>query len=555
MSGAWPQGLPTTLTYPRTGIGAALVGSARRFPDRAAFVEGDRSLTFAELYDQSLRVARGLRERGIGPGGTVALLLPNSLSFPVSYFGAMLAGAVVALLNPAQPAVELRDQLEESSACCVITVPACLPVLDKAAGPRLRLTVVAPAPPDRLRPGTVGLDELLRAEAEPVPSVVAPRGADELAQLSFTGGTTGRSKAVRVLHRNLTASVLQAACWRSGAVPQLDRDGGLGLRQLPQARHPRSVAPGQVVCVAVAPLFHAMGIVSLGASVLQGTTVVFCGRFEPARYLDLVRQHHANTVIGSPPMFRALLEDPSAAGRDLGSVLLVSSGAAPIDQVTLERLHGLFPSACVAEGYGLTEATMAITLGPVGPVTPPPPPGTVGLPAFDTEVRIRAVDGTDEALPVGEVGEVWARGPQITDGYHGHPELTRNQFRDGWLRTGDLGRLDADGYLYLVGRAKDMLIYKGYNVYPQHLEEVLCQHPAVAQASVVGVPSEGVGEIPVGFVVRRAGAGADEAELLAFVAERVVPYARLRGLRLVDALPVSAAGKILKQRLREQWTD
>ncbi|QMU71155.1 class I adenylate-forming enzyme family protein [Streptacidiphilus sp. P02-A3a] len=551
MSGAWPTGLPTTLDYPPAGIGAALAGSARRYRDRLAFVDGERSLTYTELFDRSLRLARGLAERGVKPGDTVGLLLPNSLWFPVGYFGAILAGAVVGPLNPAQPAGALREQLAEASVGCVVTVPECLPLLDQAAGPRLRLTVVVPGPLESARPDTVGLDELLRAE----PATDAGRGGADLAHLAFTGGTTGRSKPVRVLHRNVMANALQSACWRSGAVPELDAEGGVVLRTLPGARGAHSVQPGQGVGIAVAPMFHAMGIISLVVSVLQGATVVLCGRFEPSGYLDLVQRHRANGLVGSPPMFRALLEHPSARGRDLGSVTLVSCGAAPIDRVTLERLHGLFPNALVAEGYGLTEATMAITLGPVGPTTPPPPPGTVGLPAFDTEVQIRTPDGDGGPLPTGELGEVWARGPQITDGYHGHPELTDNQFQGGWLRTGDLGRLDADGYLFLEGRAKDMLIYKGYNVYPQHLEEVLCTHPAVAQASVVGVPSEGVGEIPVGYVVPRAGVGADEAELLAFVAERVVPYARLRGLRLVDALPVSAAGKVLKQRLREEWRE
>ena len=558
MSGAWPQDLPRSLDYPDVGVGALLAGAARAYGERTALLDGETALSFAGLHDRALRLAQGLRERGLRPGETVGLLLPNSLGFAVGYYGALLAGAVVSPLNPAQPAGVLREQLDEAAVVAVLTQPDSLPVLRRAAAPGVRLTVLTTAAAEAevragagagAEPGVVPLDELLRAD----PAPAASRHGSDLAHLSFTGGTTGRSKAVRVLHRNALANALQAACWRCAVLPELDEAGGLRLAPLGTEPGRYDIPVGRGVVVAVAPLFHAMGLTSMNVSVVQGTTMVLCGRFEPGRYLDLVERHRANAVVGSPPMFRALLADAASAGRDLSFVRVVSSGAAPIDRVTLDRLRGLFPDALVAEGYGLSEATMALTLGPVRPTTPQPPFGSVGLPVFDTEVQIRALDEPGRALPPGEIGEVWARGPQVADGYQGDSELSSGQFTEGWLRTGDLGRLDDDGYLFLEGRIKDMLIYKGYNVYPQQLEELLCGHPDVAQASVVGIPVEGVGEIPVAYVVPRPSRPVTEDQLTAYVAERVVPYARLRGLRLVDALPVSAAGKVLKNRLREEW--
>jgi long-chain acyl-CoA synthetase len=256
-------------------------------------------------------------------------------------------------------------------------------------------------------------------------------------------------------------------------------------------------------------------------------------------------------------MYYAMLRSPALAEHDLSTVRQITSGAAPIDTTALRRLREAFPAALVVEGYGLSEATMGLTTTPPGlPVETPL--GSVGLAVPDTELQIREPDGATE-VPPGSTGEIWARGPQITAGYLNEPQLTAEQFVDGWLRTGDMGRLDGDGFLFLVGRAKDMLIYKGYNVYPQPLEEILCGHPAIAQASVVGRQREEVGEVPVAFVMLHpAAAGEAERgqafldEVMAYVAERVAPYQKVRELHVVDALPLTPTGKILKTDLRDR---
>ncbi|MFB6676046.1 class I adenylate-forming enzyme family protein [Streptomyces sp. NPDC056390] len=550
-----PKGMPARLSYPDASVGDILAGSARRYPDRVALRDGDDTLTYAELHAQALRFARGLRERGITEGDAVALHQPNSLWFPVTYYGILLAGAVVAPLNPTLPPAALRAQLDEAGARAAVTHPATAPALLAAGSDGLELVTVVPpsavAPGDPACPdGTVPLAELLAGDPEPDPRV-AP---DAVAHLSFTGGTTGRSKAVQVLHRHVVANCLQFTCWRAAAVPALDPDGGIYLDPVAEAATEYTNQPGQGVSIAVAPFFHAMGLVGQSIGVLAGLTSVLAGRFDPERFLELAEKFGATQIAGSPALFHALLAAPAAQGRALPAVRVVNSGAAPIDTTTLRALGTLFPRACVVEGYGLTEATMGVTSGIVDP-DDPVPIGSVGLPVFDTEVEIRDLVQTGSCVPDGETGELWARGPQITAGYHGHPELTAEQFVDGWLRTGDLARCDERGHVYIVGRAKDMLIYKGYNVYPGQLEEILSGHPAVAQVSVIGVPAADAGEIPAAYVVARPDASpapgpALAEELMAHVSARVAPYQRVREVRFLEALPTSAAGKVLKAELR-----
>ncbi|MEU6577914.1 AMP-binding protein [Streptomyces sp. NPDC046805] len=549
-----PTGMPARLHYPDRSVGDILAGAARRHPGRVALRDGELTLTFAETYDLALRVAQGLRERGVREGDPVALHQPNSAWFTVTYYGVLLAGAVVTPVNPSLPSAAVREQLREVGAVAAFTHPSTRPALEHARVPGLRLVVETPpttaAPaPDTVPRGDLRLEDLLTARPEPATAVTG----DDLAHLSFTGGTTGRSKAVRVLHRNVVVNALQVACWRGAALPALDGAGGLTLEPCPAAATPHTFVLGESTSIAVAPMFHAMGLVSQNVNTLMGTSVIVFGRFDARRYVRTIEEHQVTSVPGSPTLFHALLGVPGIERADLSSVRVVNSGAAPIDSHTLRRLHDLFPQAAVVEGYGLTEATMALTTHPVRRDNPVPR-GSVGAPVFDTEIEIRAVGG-GSALPVGETGEVWARGPQIAEGYHGRPELTAEQFRDGWLHTGDLGRFDEGGWLFLVGRTKDMLIYKGYNVYPTPLEEILHRHPAVAQASVVGAPHPDAGEIPVAYVVLRAGQveGPElAAELMEFVAGRVAPYQRVRRVEFLAELPVSAAGKVLKTELRRR---
>ncbi|MEU2506577.1 class I adenylate-forming enzyme family protein [Streptomyces sp. NPDC007863] len=557
MSRAWPKNMPPSLDYPDAGIDRLLAGAARSFSGRIAVRDGEETLTFAELYDHALRVAGGLRERGIAPGDVVAMHMPNSLWYVVAYYGAICAGATVAPVNPAQPVRALTEQLQDVDARAVVTHPACAAALADVDAPGVRFTVYVPAsaaaPAPHSEPsagqGVLPLSELL-ASAPLTGGAVDP---DQVAHFQLTGGTTGRSKAVRVLHRNAVAAVLQAACLRSATLPEQDAEGGVFLRPVPDALNAYALPVGEGATIAVAPLFHGMGLITQSVNIVLGQTTVMVAGFQPDAFLADVERHGVTAITGSPAMYYALLASPALDKHDYARVLMAVSGAAPIDTKALSRLAEVFPNALVCEGYGLTEASMGLAGAPPNP-TVATPVGSVGIAVFDTRIEIRSPD-THAVLGVGETGEVWASGPQVADGYHGQPELTAEQFADGWLRTGDMGRLDEHGHLFLVGRAKDMIIYKGYNVYPQPLEEILCSHPAVAQAAVVGAPSANAGEIPAAFVVLRPGvAEADELadELMVYVAERVAPYQKVRDLRVVDFLPLTPTGKILKTALRDR---
>lgn len=559
MTPVWsPHQLPSP-EIPPVAADAVLTGAANAYRDRVALRDGAQAMTYGELRDAALRVAGALRARGLVPGDVAALHLPNTMWYVVAYYGALCAGLTVAPLNPAQPPEALRDQLAECRARLVFTHPAAVmaePVAEvlSATGPVVHVpgSDVSPAPPGARLPGSwIPLTELLTAPPldgyRPDPGLVA--------HLQLTGGTTGRTKAVRVLHRNIVANILQSVTWRACSLPYLDEDGGLRLERLAGAPE-QSVPPGEGVNIAVAPLFHGLGLIGQNVNTLLGVTcVITAGRFDADRFVADLETHRVTHVSGSPAMYYAMLRSPELARRDLSAMRMVTSGAAPIDSRALARLRAALPTASVNEGYGLSEATMGVSMVPPGVA---PPDGSVGRSMALTEIEIRAEDGRT-VRPTGESGEIWVRGPQVTDGYQDEPELTAEQFVDGWLRTGDIGRLDGDGFLFLVGRAKDMLIYKGYNVYPQPLEDVLCSHPAVAQASVVGRPDPAAGEIPVAFVVLEPGARAEAeradaflTELMAHVAARVAPYQRVREAHLVDALPLTPTGKVLKSTLRER---
>jgi long-chain acyl-CoA synthetase len=288
---------------------------------------------------------------------------------------------------------------------------------------------------------------------------------------------------------------------------------------------------------------------AMNVPLLAGVTTVLHDRFDPAAFLEAAEQLRVTSISGAPTLFAALLDEAERTTRDLSSVVFLSSGAAPLAHHHIQRLEATFPGAVISEGYGLTEATMGVTLTPTG-TSSVRKLGSVGIPVFDTEVELRDSD-TGALVPQGEQGEVFVRGPQVMQRYRDRKDDTDEALSNGWLRTGDVGVLDEDGYLYLVDRTKDMLIYKGYNVYPREIEELLVARPDVRAAAVVGRYDADLGDLPVAFLV-----GADETVdpelVMAEVNAQLPPYKRLREAIVIDALPVSAAGKVLKRELRER---
>jgi len=549
--------LTGTLDYPEVPVGAILAGSARRFGDHTALHYYGREISVATLYERACAFANALITAGIGRGDVVAIHLPNCPQYAIAYYGILLAGATFSPANPLLPPSDLAFQLADCGAVAAISwLPATQALLAVQQQTSIRLVIAtdreqATDPAHRVDlPGTQDF-EAFHADAPTTDPVVAIDVHTDLAHLAYTGGTTGRSKGVQLPHRNVVVNALQYACWGTGSVPALDDRGGVVIDQTgPAEEFPTRLGTG--TAINLTPWFHAMGTTgALNVPVLTGSTTVLHERFDAGAYLVDAEKFHVTSMGGAPPLFGALVAHPEFATRDLSGVRSISSGAAalPVEMIrAMQRRFG--GDVVIAEGYGLTEVTMGATIGPGGR-SAVRKVGTVGIPVFDTEVRI--MDGTPEA-PTGEPGEVCIRGPLVMVGYKDRPEETADALVDGWLHTGDIGVLDEDGYLSIVDRKKDMLIYKGYNVYPRELEELLYGRPGVRGAAVVGRPDVMVGELPVAFVVAPGLSEDDGQALLAAVNEQVTPYKRLRELYVVDEIPVSAAGKVLKRELRDRLT-
>ncbi|AXI80484.1 AMP-binding protein [Peterkaempfera bronchialis] len=545
----------TTMTHLPDGydgpLTAVLAGSARRYGRRTALRHEGEEVSFADLYGRACAVARTLREHGIRRGEVVAVHLGNGPAYPIAYYGILLAGATATPLSPMLTDAEARRQLVDSRAVAVIAESgadgrATRAAADLLTGTGVRLVLVrggAPKCAPEAAADSAGWVPLPEDTAEAPPDG-GPTG-DDVAHLVYTGGTTGTPKGVRVLHRNLTAQTLQYACWRTGARPVADGHGGIVLEPVGEPGD-FLLHPGDLRVLTAAPLFHAMGLVGLSQHLASGATLTTMRRFDREAFLDHVERYRIQHILGAPAMYAMLMESPTLATRDLTSVRALGCGSAPLPGAVVARLEAAFPRARVCQSYGMTEATLVVTATPYTAATPGKPE-SCGVPLPGTQVEIRSPQDGRTVLPPGERGEVWVHGPQIADGYLGRPRESAEAFVGGWLRTGDLGHRDGDGDLYITGRLKDMLIYKGYNVYPRELEELLLSHPQVASAAVVGRPDPTSGELPVAFVVLRRPEDPDGVR--SWVNGQVSPVKRLHEVHAVDRLPLSRVGKVLKTEL------
>ncbi|MCR5978401.1 AMP-binding protein [Gordonia jinghuaiqii] len=544
-----PTEFAAGLRYPETTVQAVLEGAACAYGDRPALTQDGRSISYRELWASAVSFAHALRRAGVSPGEVVAVHLPNCIEYAIAYYGSLVAGATYSPTNPLLPQDDLQYQLNDCAARAVVTHdmsgPTLARVLD-ATGVVLVIHVGQEA-----LSGSVPFDDFVESGRGDGLSAVADVGVGDLAHISYTGGTTGRSKGVELTHRNVVSNIVQFVAWNHGAVPVNAEEGRLDFIQIGHESD-WPVRLGTGTSINLTPWFHAMGCVgSLSVPIAAGVTLVLHDRFQPAKYLADAEKYRVTSFSGAPALYAALLACPDLETRDLGSVSNISSGAGPLPRSHIAALRARFENAVVTEGYGLTEATMGVAIGPTW-VSGLRKPGTVGVPVFDTEIGL--VD-PDSGVPVetGEQGEIVVRGPQVMRGYHNRPQETAEVLdEEGWLRTGDIGVLDEDGYLTIVDRSKDMLIYKGYNVYPREIEEILTARPEVYGAAVVGRPDQAVGEIPVGFVVPAAGATIDPSVLMDEVNAMLLPYKRIREIHVVEDLPISGAGKVLKRTLRER---
>jgi long-chain acyl-CoA synthetase len=476
------------------------------------FFEGRWWSSF-ELSDQAKRFAGGLVRLGVEPGERILVMLANGPEVGTVYQGAWRAGAAVTpLLFLLQPH-EVARVVREAEPSVVVAGPEFLPSIRAALGDGPAPRAVVTTGPDTVD-GDVGFAEMLAADPLERP---APVREDDLAALLFTGGTTGDSKGVMLSHGNIAFDARQAA-----AAAEVG-DGEVALTALPLA-HSYGI------------LVAAIGLFVRGRGVLQRW-------FEPFGFLEAIAEHRVHRVAVVPTMLQYLLQAP-LEDHDLSSLRFVASGAAALP-LEVAREWERRTGSRVLEGYGCTEAMSAVC---VTRPSDPPRPGSVGRPIDGCEVRIEGGDGTE--VPDDEPGEICVRGPNVMRGYWRQPEATDAVMAGGWLHTGDVGRRDADGFVYVLERMKDLIIRGGINVFPRDVEEVLAEHPAVAMAGVVGRPDELMGEEVVAFVVRRTGSEATEGDLLVFAADRLSKPKRPKEIRFVQQLPLTPVGKVNRRELR-----
>ncbi|MEU4097407.1 4-coumarate--CoA ligase family protein [Streptomyces sp. NPDC026673] len=499
-------------------IHEAVLGHAAEFGDRPALVDGveGTTLTYAQLDSFTRRIAAALAESGLRKGDVLALHSPNTIAYPAVFYGATRAGAAVTTVHPLATAEEFARQLRDSGASWIVTVSPLLETARKAAeqaGGVREILVCDSAEGHR------SVLDLLGSTA-PEPKIVFDPGED-VAALPYSSGTTGVPKGVMLTHRNIATNLAQLD-------PTL------------------SMGPGHRI-LAVLPFFHIYGLTALmNAPLRKGATVVVLPRFDLEQFLKAVETHRVQGLFVAPPIVLALAKHPAVAAHDLSSLEYVLCSAAPLDaelaQACSKRL-GLPP---ILQAYGMTELSPGTHVVPLD--SRDAPPGAVGKLLPSTQMRIVPLDGETDG---DGTGEIHIRGPQVMKGYLGRPEETSAMIdEDGWLRTGDVGRVDADGWLHVVDRVKELIKYKGYQVPPAELEAVLLTDPRVADAAVIGVVDEDGNEIPKAYVVPQQGSALTPDDVIAHVAGQVAPYKKVRRVEFTDAIPRAASGKILRRELR-----
>lgn len=465
-------------------------------PDGPAVADSRQSLTNADLLDRVRAVAAQLDDRGVGRGDVVAVALTNRVEFVVLLFAAWRCGAAITPINPSSTAREISRQLQDSHARIVV-------VDEGVATPEVDCAVLAVSDLDTHAPA------------------VTPTPVDDgsvLALLIYTSGTTGTPKGVMLDHDNIEAMAEMSVT----AI-------NLG---------------GDDRCLLILPLFHVNGIVvSVLTPLSAGASVVIADRFDPRTFFVAVEKHRPTYFSGVPTIFSMLVALPEAVRPDTSSVRLAICGAAPAPSALLDRFEERFGFPLV-EGYGLSEGTCASTLNPIAGERKA---GTVGVALPGQEIRI--VDRNGSPLPAGDSGEVVVRGANVMRGYLGRPEDTARTIVDGWLHTGDIGQLDDEGYLTLVGRSKDLIIRGGENIYPKEIEDVLTTDPAVMSAAVIGVPDDRWGEVVVAFVEPEPDADVDIDSLNRLCESSLARFKRPSAIRIVDSMPRNAVGKIDKRSL------
>jgi long-chain acyl-CoA synthetase len=500
--------------------------AAERTPDRPAIIFHNLRLTYREVVSMVNGLANGLRNLGVGPGERICLFTPNRPEYTITINAAATIGAVVTPMNPSYKEREIAYQLADSEAKVILVyrdlVPVLRNVLQQTPLPQLEhiiITGTGTAVPDEM-PGARSFAQLLRESSPRRPDPVQIN-VDDLFALPYSSGTTGLPKGVMLSHRNLVTNHLQFVT--AAGISSSD------------------------VTLIFLPMYHIYGVLLTGCFLAVGATQVLLERFDPTLVLDLCEQHGVTWFFAVPPVILALANTPDLS--KLKAVRYLMNAAAPLPLDPARKLHER-TGITIVQGYGLTESSPVTHLSPTDSSLMWLE--SVGLPVSNTEQKIMDIETGTRELPPGEDGEVVVRGPQAMQGYWKSPEETARVLRGGWLYTGDIGHLDADGWLFVVDRKKEMIKYKAFSIAPAELEALLLEHPAVLDAAVIGVPDDEAGEVPKGFVVLSPGQQVTVEELIVFVNGRLAGYKKLHYLEFIDAIPKVPSGKILRRELKER---
>ncbi len=551
----YEKGVPVTLEYPPAPLYSLLDNAAAEYPDRAAIIFGavahklpgqpllDAAMSYRALREAVNRFANALVQMGVKKGDRVAIYLPNSPQFAIAYFGALKVGAVIAPVNPIYTPRELEFILQDSGAETIVALSQFYPKLQEVrAKTKIKRAIVANIKeyfPGLLKTlftlamekkeghrveiaaGDVWFQDVLK-NADTVPPKANLQGDDD-AVLLYTGGTTGLPKAAQLTHHNLLANVMQLRAWVPWA-----KEGNEGF-------------------LTALPLFHSYAMttcLNMGM-LLAGTLILIPNPRDMEHLLKAIDRHKPTFFPGVPTLYTAIINNPNVTQYNLKSIRACLSGAAGLP-VEVAKKFGEITGGRLVEGYGLSETSPVVTANPLFGENRI---GTIGVPIPDTDVKLFDIETGDKEVPIGEPGELCVKGPQVMKGYWNKPEETAKTIRDGWLHTGDVAVMDADGYFRIVDRLKEMIISGGYNIYPREIEEVLYQHPAVFEAAAIGVPDAYRGESAKAFVVLKPGQKATADELLAYCKQNLAPYKVPRAIEFRDALPKTMIGKILRREL------
>ncbi len=553
----YEQGVPAQLDIPDQPLTWLLDQTVSKYPGRTAIIYYGTKLSYAQLSSLANRFATGLQKLGIQKGDRVAIALPNIPQYPIAFFGALRAGAVVVPTNPLYTEREMQHQMADSGARILVMLDNFYPVVRAVRANTQLEHIILTSPADFLPPVLHTLYPISQRNVKhPEPPLTAKErhedktlhtmsamgdrhtrkglevfnlpvqaSGNELAVLQYTGGTTGLSKGAMLTHRNLLANAMQTRYWTPNAL----------------------VAEEVTLCVT--PFFHSYGLtVGMNLSILAAATMVLLPLFKAKDVVKTISRYRPTLMPGIPTMYLAIMREAGERTKQLSSIKYCISGAAPLPakvRIDFETItHGK-----LVEGYGLSEA---------GPVTHCNPlngdirDGSIGLPLPNVDAAILD-QKTGVPVPVGQEGEIAVKGPNIMQGYWKREEETANIFVNGWMRTGDIGKMDEDGYFYVLDRAKDMIIASGFNVYPREVEEILFLHPSVQEAAVIGVPDEYRGETVAAFVILKPGIEASEAtrqDILNYCKHNLTPYKVPKILEFRQSLPKSLIGKVLRRELK-----